>query len=390
MKSAARATIIAAVGLSLLALCPRAAFSQSKMAPENISSGVSKPPLAASGKSSNKKDNTIHLYSGDTLRLSSIAAPGAKKMRLVSITANNSRAVGKGNHSMVVSTSGGPGSYKGQLQYVLGKQSFHVPVQVSFIPKEPAVAYHFPCVAKIGKDFVPKEAPSDPAPRKANATAHKYSRIHLRDFFGYPPLEDTRAYGGAICYLDQYGILNLGLSVDSRVKRLSSHCALRLSLTAAIGTKNIRIGGVSGASSSRFDGGSITTSYATALGSETYVSFGLEQGSGHIAGLFSLMLGINHAVGSGAETTYHITSAGHDKPSVLDFDLNRWKSFIGIMASLSMNFDIAKLTLFSDVKWAIKAEGYPVPDPYARQIIDCGVMVKLPVDGVFHSQKPRY
>ena len=121
MKSAARATIIAAVGLSLLALCPRAAFSQSKMAPENISSGVSKPPLAASGKSSNKKDNTIHLYSGDTLRLSSIAAPGAKKMRLVSITANNSRAVGKGNHSMVVSTSGGPGSYKGAAPVCAGQ-----------------------------------------------------------------------------------------------------------------------------------------------------------------------------------------------------------------------------------------------------------------------------
>ncbi|MFA5930570.1 MAG: hypothetical protein WC861_06835 [Candidatus Micrarchaeia archaeon] len=372
-RTIVKAGATALLGLSLSTFSP--AFSQkSKMAPDQIQKEITR------FYKSNKDAKT--LYSGDTLRARDASAPEAKKIRLICSRAKNVQVLGDGRKSMAISTPGVPGYFSGQLQYTQNGRFFSKDISLVFLPKPAPPTYEF---SFICKDFVEVEAPEKNAPLKKAVASGKPGRyrphpIHLSDFFGWPRLEDTRAYGGAIISMDGYGVPNLGLNWDARAARIGKHCAFRYAITATYSAKKFHISGIGWGSMSAFGSGTTAFLEASARTVETYLSMGLEFGSGHLSLTLSPLLGVNNSWGNCQTTTYTNSSSGKVLPVVNSVAYGRWKIFTGANASFSMNFDIVKLAVFGNVKGAFSVEGYPVvPDANRTYTWAYGIAVQIPL-----------
>jgi len=356
MNRTAKLIAAAATGLFLLASGPRA-FSQSKMAPEPI-----KKVASASSKKSN---GTRTLCTGDTLFLKGYAPKGAK-LRLKEAASKNTKAT-----NAWVASNGKPGYFSGRLTYKAGKVKKTIPVSVKFKKDESAYAY------------APSQ-PSEKSPEKAFKAPAGYSthRTGMRDFFRMSPLEDTRAYGGAVFFMDGYGVPNLGVNMDYRVKRLNDNWAIRSSVTMAVGAQKFSISGPCVAL------GDSAFREASARNIETYLSLGLEAGTGRLSVVLSPIIGVANSNGKFNETVYFMSSSGKMDSRTALYDFGRWKSFVGLMCSVSANFDVVKLTLFADAKWAMVLDGDAVPDPHAKRILNYGVSFKFPLRS-FSSPRSR-
>jgi len=344
MNRAAKIITSAAVGLSLLAFSPKA-FTQNKPTPEPIKKETPKPAKKGNG--------TRTLCTGDTLHLNGLAPEGSKA-KLKVLASKNAVAASKW-----VTSNGKPGYFSGRLTYKAGKKQQTIPVSVIFKSCESEYA-----------SSLPASKPADKA-HMVSSVRHR----HLRDFFKMSPLEDTRSYGGAILFMDGYGIPNIGVNMDYRVKRLNDNWAIRSSITISIGMKKFH-------SSGRVDG--VTTADSTfrdasARNIETYASLGLEGGTGNLSAVAGPILGIVYANGKFNETAYFRSHGGKAISYTTAYSYDRWKSFIGLMCSFSANFDVVKLTFFADAKWAISVDGSNVPDPNSKRIFNYGVSIKFPL-----------
>ncbi|MFA6908011.1 MAG: hypothetical protein WC263_04250, partial [Candidatus Micrarchaeia archaeon] len=371
MNRATKAAAAAAAGLFLLAHCP--AFPQkSKPAPDPVQREISRFLKNA------KDAKTLH--SGDTLRVGQI--PGAKGIRLITFSERGTAVSGNGKRLIVVGCSDGPGYYSGQLQYRQNGRFFTGQVSVYFAPKAAPPIYGF---SHICKDFEEVGAPEKTGPLKTAPSQGRPGRyrphpVHLRDFFGWPMLEDTRAYGGAIVSVDGYGVPNIGLNWDARAARIGKHGAFRYAITATCGAKKFHISGIGGGSMSDYGAGSTIYLDASARAVETYISMGIEFGSGHLSLAVSPLLGVGTSFGKCLITTYRASSSGKVLPLTVSDEYGRWRIFSGANASFSMNFDIAKLVVFGNFKGAFSVEGYPVvPDRNETCIWSYGVILQVPL-----------
>jgi len=345
MNRTAKLIATAATGLFLLASGPRA-FSQSKMAPE---------PIKKVSASSKKSNGTRTLCVGDTLFLKGLA-PAGSKPKLRAFASKNAAAT-----KDWVASNGKPGHFSGQLIYKSGNVEKVIPVSVRFKDSKADYAYL---------------QPDGPLPERALQGIPKrpLQKPGMRDFFRMSPLEDTRAYGGAVIFIDSYGVPNIGVNLDSRVKRLGDNWAIRSSITIAVGAKKFRISGFGEGTR-----GDSVFREANARNIETYASLGLEFGTGNLSVVASPFIGVVLAAGKCSETSFFSSSSGGTTSYTSIFSYNRWKSFTGLTCSFSANFDVVKVAVFADVKWAIAVDGFPVPDSHAKSILNYGVSIKFPL-----------
>jgi len=338
MNKAAK-IIAGAAMVALLASSP-GAFSQKQFQQEKPLSGAPKPAQGKGG--------TLRLCQFDTLDMRQMVPPGSRPRLKVFSSKNVSE-----KKLLVTSTQELPGHFSGRLTYRDGRMKRTVPVTVKFGD----------CLAESA---YLRSNPAAEKPRRQPPGA-------LRDFFRWTPLEDTRAYGGAVLSMDGYGVPNAGVALDGRVSRLGPNWAIRSSITITVGAKKFRIKGYCEGL-----GGDTVFREAAARNMETYAKLGLEFGTGSLSLVAGPILGVAFSSGKFSETVYFPSGAGIGSQTE-SYSYSGWKSFAGLSCTFSANFGAAKVSLFADMKWAISVNRDGVPDSRSHSIADYGVSITFPL-----------